>query len=150
RQTHGSQAERDWAEAAKADARFDSGYGEVAGRGGPRVLPISRCTGERGALEGVPQRCAPHVASSVKPAKPAEVLDVDALSGVTRPSDPGGGDRASLASRAVYRPVSEVGTVCVSSASTGLCGGCEVTRIPTATNLERWKSFFRQLPESDG
>ena len=29
--------------------------------------------------------------------------------------------------------LSKVGTVCVSSASTGLCGGCRVTGIPTAT-----------------
>ena len=32
-------------------------------------------------------------------------------------------------------PPSKVGTVCVSSASTGLCGGCRVTGIPTATHV---------------
>jgi hypothetical protein len=31
--------------------------------------------------------------------------------------------------------LSEVGTVCVRSASTGLCGGCRVTGIPTATRV---------------
>lgn len=30
-------------------------------------------------------------------------------------------------------PASEVGTVCVSSASTGLCGGQRATAVPTAT-----------------
>jgi hypothetical protein len=38
-----------------------------------------------------------------------------------------------LASGAVCRQAFEVRTVCVSSASTGLCGGCRVTGIPTAT-----------------
>ena len=33
-------------------------------------------------------------------------------------------------------PISEVRTVCVSSASTGLCGGCRVTGIPTATRAQ--------------
>ena len=40
--------------------------------------------------------------------------------------------------------VSEVGTVCVSSASTGLCGGYRVTGIPTATPLFESQLAFDQ------
>jgi hypothetical protein len=38
-----------------------------------------------------------------------------------------------LSRRALRRQTSEVGTVCVSSASTGLCGGHRATDVPTAT-----------------
>jgi group II intron reverse transcriptase/maturase len=44
-QTHGRQAEGYTFEAATADARADTGDGEVAGHGGSRVLPISRGAG---------------------------------------------------------------------------------------------------------
>src|SRR5438094_7925195 len=37
-------------------------------------------------------------------------------------------------SRSYIRTPTKVGTVCASSASTGLCGGCRVTGIPTATS----------------
>src|SRR4051794_32407435 len=39
----------------------------------------------------------------------------------------------SLALSAIRRPIPEVGAVCGKAALTDLCGGCEVTRIPTAT-----------------
>src|SRR5258707_1911139 len=41
----------------------------------------------------------------------------------------------NLTQGCVSTPKSEVGTVCVSSASTGLCGGCQVTGIPTVTRV---------------
>ena len=41
-----------------------------------------------------------------------------------------------MAQSAVCRQAFEVRTVCVSSASTGLCGGYRVTGIPTATRIE--------------
>ena len=42
---------------------------------------------------------------------------------------------AGAGARVGYRPtpLSKVGTVCVRSASTVLCGGCRATGIPTAT-----------------
>src|SRR5271165_3569218 len=39
----------------------------------------------------------------------------------------------SLAQSALRRPLPEVGAVCGKAARTDLCGGCEATRIPTAT-----------------
>ncbi len=62
-----------------------------------------------------------------------EPLDLGALSGATRGRAPTGGNSTPLADRAVYRQASEIRTVCVSRASTGLCGRCGATRIPTAT-----------------
>jgi hypothetical protein len=42
-------------------------------------------------------------------------------------------------------PLSKVGTVCVRSASTGLCGGCRVTGIPTATSVPTPRDALRKL-----
>ena len=50
-----------------------------------------------------------------------------------RESRSSGLDRVRQAQR--LDATSEVRTVCVSSASTGPCGGCRVTGIPTATRL---------------
>src|SRR5271165_2212866 len=43
----------------------------------------------------------------------------------------------SLAQSALRRPLPEVGAVCGKAARTDLCGGCEATRIPTATQRVR-------------
>src|SRR5271166_4676620 len=42
----------------------------------------------------------------------------------------------SLAQSALRRPLPEVGAVCGKAARTDLCGGCEATRIPTATEAK--------------
>jgi len=51
------------------------------------------------------------------------------------PSRTSGPTMAGAGARVGYRstPLSKVGTVCVRSASTVLCGGCRATGIPTAT-----------------
>jgi len=54
----------------------------------------------------------------------------------SRGSEPSGLDRVRQAHpipACVLTPASKVGTVCVSSASTGLCGGHRATDVPTAT-----------------
>ena len=60
---------------------------------------------------------------------------------LSRESEPSGLDRvrpaASDTLMFAWTPTSKVGTVCVRSASTGLCGGCWVTSIPTATRARR-------------
>ena len=63
-------------------------------------------------------------ASAAKPAKP---LDVEAFHGATRQLATRGRDPTSVSERALRRQTSKVRTVCVSSASTGLCGGRRVT-----------------------
>ena len=133
RQTHGSQAERYWAEAAGADAREDCGHSGVAPEGGAGVFPISRGTGQRAAAEIVPQRRASQMAEPASAAKSKESLDVGTISGAARRLAAASRDPATVARRAVCGQASEVGTVCVRSASTGLCGGCRATGIPTAT-----------------
>jgi len=44
----------------------------------------------------------------------------------------------SLAERSLCRYTPEVGAVCAKAARTDLCGGREVTRVPTATQLEHF------------
>ena len=60
-------------------------------------------------------------------------MDVDQLSGATGSTHPQSRGPTPLAECAVCGQISKVRTVCVRSASTGLCGGCRVTGIPTAT-----------------
>src|SRR5260370_30884065 len=48
--------------------------------------------------------------------------------------------------RALTPNIAEVGTVCVNCASTGLCGGCRVTGIPTATDKPDWQSAAGYQP----
>jgi hypothetical protein len=62
----------------------------------------------------------------------------------SRESGLNGLDRVRLAAVRLTL-LSEVGTVCVRSASTGLCGGCRVTGIPTATRAETCLGLFRSM-----
>jgi RNA-directed DNA polymerase len=64
RQAHGSQAQRNSGEAEAANACIATGDWEMARTSGAGVFPISRDPGQLGATEGVPQRCAAHVATS--------------------------------------------------------------------------------------
>src|SRR5262252_1424203 len=66
-------------------------------------------------------------------AQPTEQLDMGALQSTPRYPHPGGPNPTSLSQRALCRYPSEVGTVCVNRASTGLCGGQWATTVPTAT-----------------
>src|ERR1035437_3080265 len=67
-------------------------------------------------------------------AEPEAPMDVDPFSGATWCIDPPSRGSTPVAEWAVCRQISEVRTVCVTSASTDLCGGCRVTGIPTATH----------------
>src|SRR6185437_6177040 len=50
---------------------------------------------------------------------------------------------STLIPACVLTPASKVGTVCGSSASTGLCGGWLVTAIPTATDLSCFRDRLK-------
>jgi len=76
----GGEAERNSGSAAHADARADSGDGAVAATGGAGVFPISRHSGQLGAEESVPERCAAYLVAKPSAAKPAEPSDRDGLS----------------------------------------------------------------------
>src|ERR1022692_317977 len=93
RQAHGGQAEEDSAAAPRALAREDQGHDGVAAIGGSRIFPISCCTSQRGATEGVPARSAAHVVVAASPAESKNPLDVESLLGETR--EPATGSRGS-------------------------------------------------------
>src|SRR5450631_261569 len=130
RQTHGSQAEGHTGEAATADARGNPGDVGVAAGGGEGVFPLPCDSRERGATEGVSARSEAQLAVDATATQPADALDVGAFYGATRRLATCGGDPASVSDTALRRQASKTGTVCVSRASTGLCGGCRVNRHP--------------------
>ena len=55
----------------------------------------------------------------------------------------------SLIAACTLTSTSEVRTVCVSSASTGLCGGQRVTAVPTATGRPPGRPCFSGISEAD-
>src|SRR5256885_16116249 len=136
REAHGGQAERNQGGAAAAHARVLQGHLEVVAVCGEGVFPISRCSGQRETTKSVSERRAAVMASPASAAKSTEPLDLGALSGATCCSDSFRPNRTSLSQRALRRQTSKVGTVCASSASTGLCGGQRATAVPTATRNE--------------
>src|SRR5215472_3985094 len=135
RQAYGSQAERNQGAAAGAHARVHRGYPEVAAVCGEGVLPISRQPGQRAANESVSERRAAIMATPASAAESTEPLDLEALSGAAGCPNSFRPHGTSLSSCALRRQTSKVGTVCASSASTGLCGGQRATAVPTATRV---------------
>src|SRR5215831_8012531 len=73
------------------------------------------------------------MAAPATAAQPTEQLDMGALPSASRHPHPEGPNPTSLSQRTLCRYPSEVGTVCVNRASTGLCGGQRATAVPTAT-----------------
>jgi hypothetical protein len=89
--------------------------------------------GQRGATEGVSARSEANLAADATATESEEPLDMGAIHGATRQLATGGRDPTSVSDSAFRRQTSQTGTVCVSRASTGLCGGQRVTAVPTAT-----------------
>src|SRR5215831_11720339 len=76
------------------------------------------------------------MAAPATAAQPTEQLDMGALPSASRHPHPEGPNPTSLSQRTLCRYPSEVGTVCVNRASTGLCGGQRATAVPTATTQD--------------
>jgi hypothetical protein len=106
-------------ENAKSDTSHMHGSGESYRGIVPTKQPNESQGGPQEAVEGRPPTKENMVQSNSRRTQ-------------SRESGPSGLDRVREAE--LRRQVSEVGTVCVRSASTGLCGGCRVTGIPTATH----------------
>src|SRR6266478_1973048 len=79
---------------------------------------------------------APEAAERVEGRAPTKenVLEGTRGSGTARSSRVTGSDGRTDSRSAVGRYSSQVRAVCVNRARTDLCGGCEATRIPTATS----------------
>jgi len=70
--------------------------------------------------------------SRIRPSGETYVEPKDLLSGLKRVRETARRETESMSLR--YTP--EVGAQCISSACWDLCGGCRVTGIPTATEME--------------
>src|SRR5207245_665994 len=131
-QAHGSQTQGVASQAAAADACIAEDHRKMARASGAGVFPISRGTGQRETTGSLSQRRAAHLVSNATAEKPASTAELGALR--ERPQEPNSirPNHASISPSAFRRqmPKSEVRTVCVRSASTGLCGGRRDNRRP--------------------
>src|ERR1700693_1610727 len=105
----------------------------MAAVGGEGIFPVSRRSWQPEATGSVPDRGASPLAPSDSPTQPKEPVDLGPLPRATRCPAPRGLHPAPVPASALRRQASEVRTVCVNRASTGLCGGQRVTAVPTAT-----------------
>ena len=120
--------------AAAADARLAGGNGQMAAVRG-EGLPLPCRTWKRSETDRVSERGdAPVWLRQLRRRSQRRPLDLGTLPGKTSETC----SRKSTIlhpypNGALRRQASKVGTVCASSASTGLCGGCRAIGIPTAT-----------------
>src|SRR5260370_3877737 len=133
RQTYGGGAEANSDPAATADARLAGGNGKMAAVRGEGILLLPCRTWKRSETDRVSERGDAPGAAPASATQPTEPLDLGTLPGKLRRPAPGNHYPASVPKCALRRQASKVGTVCASSASTGLCGGCRAIGIPTAT-----------------
>src|SRR5712671_258956 len=122
------------ADAAQSHARAGTDDRGVVGACAERALPILRRTGKLGEFGAVSGEDRPLLGPGSRPA----LTNWESLCHPTRSafhslvtSAQGG---ASLPGAALCRYPSKVRAVCVNRARTDPCGGCEATRIPTATS----------------
>src|SRR5215469_1164943 len=131
--SHASEAAGDQGEAAPVHARADPRSGEMAETGRPRLLQLLRSTDQRPCTRSIPAPChrplAAH-ATATQPKGSDHVGTDDAAGGRLAPETD---YPSSLAKRPLCRQAPEVGAVCGKAARTALCGGREVTRVPTAS-----------------
>ncbi len=107
-----------------------SRWRKLAAVGGAGVFPIPCGPWQRGEASNVSERRNAKVAASATATEPTEPLDLGTFLGTLRNLAPERLHPSPLSNRALRRQTSEVGTVCVSSASTGLCGGVPSNRHP--------------------
>jgi hypothetical protein len=106
----------------------------MAAVGGAGLLSISRCTWQLAAAGRVSEKRALGLASLTATPKSSYTVDLEPLSQAASRSDTGSPHFTPLSRCALCRQASKVRTVCVSCASTGLCGGQRATAVPTATH----------------
>src|SRR5215831_3115912 len=100
---------------------------------GSGLFQLPRDPGQRREAGPVPERRDAKVATPATATEPTAPLDLGTLPVSLRYPGPGGLRPAPVPHGALRRQASEVRTVCVSSASTGPCGGRRAIVVPTAT-----------------
>src|SRR5215831_9057890 len=100
---------------------------------GSGLFQLPRDPGQRREAGPVPERRDAKVATPATATEPTAPLDLGTLPVSLRYPAPGGLRPAPVPHGALRRQASEVRTVCVSSASTGPCGGRRAIVVPTAT-----------------
>jgi hypothetical protein len=109
--------------------------GQWTGTGRPRLLQLPRSADKRSCTCRVPSSyhrpLAAHAAAS-QPEGSDDLGTDDAAGGRLAPETD---HSPSLAERSLCRHTPEVGAVCGKAARTALCGGREVTRVPTASTI---------------
>ena len=119
--------------AVAAHALADPQPGEMAGSCRQRLLQLPRGADQLSCTCAVPRRDHSPLETGAQSPKPEGGCRLDSDDGDSRRIPPTAGYPPSLARAATRRPSPEVRAVCGKAARPDLCGGCEVTRIPTAT-----------------
>src|SRR5260370_3343733 len=130
----GGKSEKNKSDAAKRRARAGTEGRGVGGACAERGLPILRRTGKLGEFGAVSGEDRPLLGPGFRPALTnwESLCHPAGSSFQTLATSSQGG--ASLPGAALCRYPSKVRAVCVNRARTDPCGGCEATRIPTATS----------------
>src|SRR5437764_8170090 len=131
---HEGEAAGDQGGAISAHALADPRAGEMAGSCRERLLQLPRGADELSCTRAVPRRDHSPLAASPESPQPegggllgSDDRDSRRVSSTTAYPP-------SLARAAIRRSTPEVRAVCGKAARTDLCGGREVTRVPTATD----------------
>src|SRR5688500_4110666 len=101
-----------------------------------RLLQLPRSADELQSTRDVPGRGYPSLAAATQPTQPEWCYHLGTDEEARRRLAPKTAHPTPLAQQALRRPSPEVGAVCGKAARTDLCGGREVTRVPTATKAE--------------
>src|SRR6202140_4372054 len=118
---------------ATEHASADSPAGKMVAAGRHRLLQLPRGADKQFDTDRVPIPRHQSLAAHATAAEPERLDDLGADQAVGRRLAPETANPYSLARESLRRQTPEVGAVCPNWARTDLCGGREVTRVPTAT-----------------
>src|ERR1700686_5917956 len=114
-------------------ASADSPAGKMVAAGRHRLLQLPRGADKQFDTDRVPIPRHQSLAAHATAAEPERLDDLGADQAVGRRLASETANPSSMASESLRRQTPEVGAVCPNWARTDLCGGREVTRVPTAT-----------------
>ena len=119
----------------------------MAAAGRHRLLQLPRGADQQFVTVRVPIPRYQSLAAHAAVAEPKRWDDVGADQAVGRPLAPETANPSSVARETLRRQTPEVGAVCPNWARTDLCGGREVTRVPTAKGA-RASTVMGSIPDA--
>jgi hypothetical protein len=122
---------------ATEHASADSPAGKMVAASRHRLLQLARGADKRSDADRVPLRRHQSLATHASAAEPERLDDLGADQAVGRRLAPATTNPSFVAREALRRSTPKVGAICPNCARMDLCGGGEVTRVPTAIVIGR-------------